>query len=149
MAKFDIDVTELTDYARRQAGASEDGALAFTGIAAKYRDLTRETAKELVPKDTLELHDSIQNVAGEASRMGLSADWHVTAGHASPIEYGFIHYLSGEFIGPQPYVRPSLFQHTAGYVAEIGAAAKDQIRVRNPGRVTPTRGSFMARKALR
>ncbi len=139
MAKFDIDVTEITDYQRRLAAAADDGALAFSGIAAKYRDLTRETAKELVPKDTGELHDSIQNIPGEASRMGLSADWHVTARHASPIEYGFVHWLSGEFIGPQPYVRPSLFRHTAGYVAEIGAAAKDLARVRNPGRVTPTR----------
>ncbi len=138
-SKFDIDVTEITDYARRLAGAGEDGALAFSGIAAKYRDLTRERAKELVPVDTGELHDTIQNTPGEASRMGLSADWHVTAGHASPIEYGFIHWLSGEFIGPQPYVRPALFEHTAGYIAEIAAAGKDQIRVRNPGRVTPTR----------
>ncbi len=139
MAKFDIDVTEITDYQRRLSAVSDDGALAFTGIAAKYRDLTRETAKQLVPKDTGELHDSIQNIPGEASRIGLNADWHVTARHASPIEYGFIHWLSGNFIGPQPYVRPALFQHTAGYVAAIAAAGKALIRVRNPGRVTPTR----------
>ncbi len=141
-SKFDIDVTELTDYTRRLAGAGDNGALAFTGIAAKYRDLTRERAKELVPVDTGELHDSIQNAPGEASRMGLSADWRVTARHASPIEYGFIHYLSGNFVGPFPYVRPALFEHTAGFVAEIAAAGKDQIRVRNPGRVTPTRRSL-------
>lgn len=139
MARFDIDVTEITDYQRRLAAAADDGALAFTGIAAKYRDLTRETAKELVRKDTWELHDSIKNAPGEASRSGLNADWHVTARHASPIEYGFIHYLSGEFVGPFPYVRPALFRHTAGYVGEIAAASRDQLLIRNPGRVTPTR----------
>ncbi len=124
--RYDIDVTELTRYARHLDGMADDGARSFIGIAVQYRDRTRETAKELVPKDTWELHDSIQNTGGEASRMGLSADWEVTADHASPIEYGFVHWISGAFIGPQPYVRPALDQHRRGYVEALAAAAADR-----------------------
>lgn len=124
--EFDIDVTELTRYGKHMDTVAEAGASPFTPIAAKYRDLTREKAKEFVPKKTWELHDSIQNTPGEASRMGLSANWHVTARHASPIEYGFFHYISGEFIGPFPYVRPALDFYRRDYVEELAKAAKAQ-----------------------
>ena len=123
-AEFDIDVKELTKYSRHLDGMTKDGARSFIGIAVKYRDLTREKAKELVPRDTWELHDSIQNTPGEASRMGLSADWTVTAPHASPIEYGFYHYQTNEFVGPFPYVRPALDAFRGAYVRDLADAAK-------------------------
>jgi hypothetical protein len=126
VAKFDIDVRELTRYARHLDGMATEGARSFIPIAVEYRDLTRETAKELVRKDTWELHDSIKNTPGEASAMGLNANWHVTAGHASPIEYGFRHWISGEIIGPFPYVRPALDQHRRGYVEALASAAKQR-----------------------
>ncbi len=126
-SEFDIDVTQVTRYAKHLDGMAGGGALPFTGIAAKYRDLTREKAKEIVPRGkTLALHDSIQNTPGEASRMGLSANWHVTAPHASPVEYGFVHWISGEVIGPQPYVRPALDFFRRDYVEELAKAAKQQ-----------------------
>ncbi len=140
MARFDINTDELTKYARHLDGLASDGARSFIPIAVTYRDLTRETAKEIVVKDTWELHDSIQNTPGEASRMGLNANWEVTARHASPIEYGFVHYQSGEFIGPQPYVRPSLDQHRRGFVNELANAAKE--RGLTKGRVRAGAGSI-------
>lgn len=140
MAKFDIDTKELTRYARHLDGMATEGARSFIGIAVEYRDLTRETAKELVPKDTWELHDSIKNSPGEASRMGLSADWTVTARHASPIEYGFVHYISGEIIGPFPYVRPALDMHRRGYTEALAAGAKQ--RGLTKGKVRAAAGSI-------
>ena len=140
MAKFDIDVKGLTRYARHLDGMAAEGARSFIPIAVQYRDLTREAAKEIVPKDTWELHDSIKNTPGEASVMGLSADWIVTAGHASPIEYGFIHYISGDFIGPQPYVRPALDMHRRGYTQALAAGAKQ--RGLTKGKVRAAAGSI-------
>ena len=140
MARFDIDVKELTRYAKHLDGVADTGARSFIPIAITYRDLTRETAKELVHKDTYELHDSIKNTAGEASRLGLNANWEVTARHASPIEYGFVHYLSGEFIGPFPYVRPALDRHRRGFVEALARAAKE--RGLTKGRVRAGAGSI-------
>ena len=140
MARFDIDVTELTKYSRHLDGIAATGARSFIPIAVRYRDLTRETAKELVRKDTWELHDSIKNTPGEASVMGLNANWHVTARHASPIEYGFRHYLSGAFIGPFPYVRPALDRHRRGFVNALASAAKE--RGLTKGRVRAGAGSI-------
>lgn len=140
MAKFDIDVTELTKYAKHLDGVAATGARSFISIAVTYRDLTRETAKELVRKDTWELHDSIKNTAGEASRMGLNANWEVTAPHASPIEYGFRHWISGDIIGPFPYVRPALDRHRRGFVNALANAAKE--RGLTKGRVRAGAGSI-------
>ena len=124
MGSFDIDVSEVTDYARVLARMADDGALAFTGIAAKYRDRTMKEARRTVRFKTGELKGSIGPPGGEAGRMGYNADWSVTAPHASPIEFGFKHWRSGRFIGPFPYVRPALNRFRGPYLAELITAAK-------------------------
>ena len=124
MGSFDIDITELTDYQRVLARMSKDGALSFTGIAAKYRDLTMKEARRTVRFKTGQLKESIGSATGEASRSGYNADWSVTAPHASPIEYGFKHWRSGRRVGPFPYVRPALRRFRGPYLSELVAAAK-------------------------
>ena len=124
MGSFDIDVTEVTAYAKVLQKMGRDGALSFTGIAAKYRDRTMNEARRTVRVKTGQLKDSIGPPSGEASRMGYNADWSVTAPHASPIEYGFKHWRSGRRIGPFPYVRPALARFQGPYLAELVAAAK-------------------------
>ncbi len=124
MGSFDIDVTEVTDYARVLGRMADDGALAFTGIAAKYRDRTMAEARRTVRVKTGQLRGSIQPAPSEASRMGYNADWSVTAPHASPIERGFKHWRSGRFIGPFPYVRPALSRFRGPYLSELITAAK-------------------------
>jgi hypothetical protein len=128
MAEFDIDVTELEAMARRLRGISSAGALAFSPIALKYRDLTLREARRIAPVDTGQLRQSIQPKRNEASRASLNAEWEVTAPHASPQEYGFVHYQSGQFIGPQPYVRPALKRYRKPYVEELAAEAKLQFK---------------------
>ncbi len=124
MGRFDIDVTEITDYAQVLGRMADDGALAFTGIADKYRKLTMKEARRTVRVDTGELKRSIQPAPSEASRMGYNANWQVTAAHATPIERGFKHWLSGRRIGPFPYVRPALNRFRGPYLSELVAAAK-------------------------
>jgi hypothetical protein len=130
VAKFDIDVTELDDYAIRLRQISGAGALAFTSISQKYRDLTMAEAKRIHAPHikTGELVRSIQKDTSEASKVGISAGWKVTARHAAPIEYGFVHYRSGKFVGPFPYVRPALKKYRRPYMEELAAAAKQQFR---------------------
>ena len=124
MGSFDIDVTEITDYARVLARMADDGALAFTGIAAKYQRLTMNEARRTVRVDTGQLQRSIQPAPSEANRMGYTAAWQVTAPHASPIEFGFKHWRSGRRIGPFPYVRPALSRFQGPYLSELITAAK-------------------------
>ena len=126
LARFDIDVTELDAYAHRLRQISGAGATAFTGISQKYRDLTLGEAQRLVPVKTGQLKSSIQKDMSEASKTGLSAGWKVTAPHAAPIEYGFVHYRSGKFVGPFPYVRPALKKYRRPYMEELAKAAKAQ-----------------------
>ncbi len=124
MGSFDIDVTEVTDYARVLARMADDGALAFTGIAQKYRDLTMKEARRTVRVDTRQLQRSIQPAPSEATRRGYNANWQVTAPHATPIERGFKHWRSGRRVGPFPYVRPALARFRGPYLSELVAAAK-------------------------
>ncbi len=126
MAKFDIDVTELDAYAERLQQISGAGALAFQGIQNKYSQLTMQEARRLVPVDTGELKRSIQPKRTEGGRLGLTAEWNVTARHAAPIEYGFVHYRSGKFVGPFPYVRPALKKYRRDMIEELAQAAKAQ-----------------------
>ncbi len=126
MGSFDIDVSEVTAYARVLGRMADDGALTFTGIAAKYRDRTMNEARRTVRRKTGELRASIGPPTGEAGRMGYNADWTVTAPHASPIEYGFKHWRSGRFVGPFPYVRPALSRFRGPYLSELITAAKDK-----------------------
>ena len=119
MARFDLDVHELEDYATVLRRTANTGALAFTDIAQKYRNLTMNTARQLVRVKTGQLRASIGPAPGEASVNGFTAEWEVTARHAAPIEYGFIHYLSGKKVGPFPYVRPALAKHRKAYVKEL------------------------------
>lgn len=126
MGKFDIDVTQVTAYQKRLARMADNGALAFTGIAAKYRNLMMAEARRTVRFKTGELRDSIQPAKSEASRMGYNADWTVTAPHASPIEFGFKHWRSGRRVGPFPYVRPALKKFRRAYTEELVSAAKAQ-----------------------
>lgn len=128
MAEFDIDVSELEEMANRLRNISDAGALAFSGIANKYRDLTVQEAKRIVRVDTGELRSSIGPKRSEGNRQGLSAEWEVTARHASPIEYGFVHYQSGRFVGPFPYVRPALKKYRKPYIEELAAEAKTQFK---------------------
>lgn len=129
MGEFDIDVTELDAFAEKLRGIANAGPLAFTGVAQKYRDLTMEEARRIVPVKTGELRASIQKDSTEASNQGLSAGWKVTARHAAPIEYGFVHYRSGKFVGPFPYVRPALAKFRKPYIEELAKVAKDQFGV--------------------
>ncbi len=126
VGNFDLDVTELEDYRRIIADMADDGALSFAGIALKYRDRVMQDARRIVPVKTGQLRDSIQPKRGEASRMGLSAEFEVTAPHAAPIEYGFVHWRSGKFVGPFPYVRPALKKHRRAFIEEIATAAKEK-----------------------
>ena len=123
LARFDLDVHELEDYATVLRRTANTGALAFTGIAQKYRDLTMNTARQLVHKDTWELHNSIQYkpATTEFQKMGFTAEWEVTARHAAPIEYGFFHYITGKKVGPFEYVRPALAKHRKAFVKELAA----------------------------
>lgn len=126
MAEFDIDVTELDQFANRLREVSNAGATSFQGIALKYRDLTMNHARKTVRVRTGELRASIQPTTSEASKAGLSASWEVTARHASPIEYGFVHYQTGRFIGPFPYVRPAMKLYRKAFIEEMATAAKSQ-----------------------
>ena len=128
MARFDIDVSELDAYAERLRQISGAGATAFSGIAQKYRDLTMAEAKRVHAPHikTGELVRSIQKDTSEASKVGLSAGWKVTAPHAAPHEYGFVHYRSGKFVGPFPFVRPALKKYRRPYMEELAQAAKAQ-----------------------
>ena len=130
LARFDIDVSELDAYAHRLRQISGAGATAFTGISQKYRDLTFDEARRLVPEKTGELKRSIQKDQSEASKMGLSAGWKVTAPHAAPIEYGHVlvawGHRTNRWIPPQPYVRPALKKYRRPYMEELAKAAKAQ-----------------------
>lgn len=144
MAEFDIDVHELEDYAKVVRTAARRGASAFTSISRKYQLLTMNEAKRLAPwdpsrKSGLHLRETIQPSRVSQSHGSLSAEWEVTAPHAAPVEYGFVHYRSGEFIGPQSYVRPALKRFREGYVEELGKAAGLLLQAsKNPQRVGVT-----------
>ena len=126
LARFDIDVTELDAYAHRLRQIAGEGAAGFLGIALKYRDLTLGEAQRLVPVKTGQLKNSIQKDMSEVSTTSVSAGWKVTAPHAEPIEFGFVHYQSGKFVGPFPYVRPALKKYKRPFEEEVAAAAKAQ-----------------------
>lgn len=124
---FDLDITELEDYAKVLRADADAGATQFAGIAGKYRNLTMNEARRIVPVKTGELKRSIQPKRTEASRLSLNAEWEVTATHAAPIEFGFVHWLSGKFVGPFPYVRPALKKFRKAYVEELATAAKESL----------------------
>lgn len=120
----DLDITELEDYANVLRQDAQAGALQFAGITVKYRNLTMQEARRIVPVKTGELKRSIQPKRNEASRLSLNSEWEVTATHAAPIEYGFVHWRSGKFVGPFPYVRPALKKFRRPFIEELATAAK-------------------------
>lgn len=126
MAEFDIDVSELEAMAQRLRDISGTGATAFAGIAQKYGFLTKAEAIRLAPFKTGELRASIRSTKNESSGRFTSSEWEVTARHAMPIEYGFVHYRSRRFVGPFPYVRPALNKYRKPYIEELAASAKQQ-----------------------
>lgn len=123
MANFTIDVTELDRYVHQLREVSDAGALAFADIAGEFRDKTMETARQLVPVRTGDLKGSIRPVAGEASRLNLTAAWEVGMPYAGFVEYGV-----GR--GPeQPFVRPALRMHNRAYREALARRAKEMFRV--------------------
>lgn len=129
MGDFDLDVTEVEDYAKILREDSKAGATQFAGIAQKYRNLTMNEARRTVRVKTGQLKRSIQPKRTEASRLGVNSEWEVTAPHAAPIEFGFVHWRSGRFVGPFPYVRPALKKFRKPYVEELATAAKESLSV--------------------
>ena len=140
MAEFDIDVTELEDYARVIRRAANQGATAYDDIAEKYQDLTMREARRIAPYDEgrrsgVHLRDSFEKQNLTARRGSLDATWTVTARHGAPQEYGFIHYISGAFIPAQPYVRPALKKFRKPYVEELAKRSGLNLQAaKNPGR---------------
>ena len=130
MGEFDIDVSELEAYATRLRQISNAGSTAFAGITQKYGFLTKREAQRLAPFKTGELLGSIRQKRNSTSGRFTSSEWEVTAPHASPQEYGFMHKRGKYFVqaanGGQGYVRPALKKYRKPYIEEMASAAKDQ-----------------------
>ena len=119
MADFDLDVTEVTDYARHLDGLSNRGARSFIGIGVKYRQLMMDEARRVVPVRSGDLQRSIGPEKTEASRTGYNANWIVGEGYAGFVEFGTSR------MAARPFVRPAIKKHRRGYIEELANAARD------------------------
>lgn len=76
----------------------------------KVADRIAATARQLVPKDTWQLHDSIQAIS---IRTGKEAEVVALTDYAAFVEYGTYR------MAAQPYIGPAVEQHAEELGAEI------------------------------
>ena len=81
---------------------------AVQAVNEQFARMIEDRARQLVPHDTWELHDSIY-VEATADGIRLSAGEGLDDGRARFQEYGFVHYQTGQFI-IHPYARPAIEQ---------------------------------------
>lgn len=138
---FELDVTEVEQYAAQLRIHADTGARAFAPIAEKYQRLNIEEMRRTVPvSDTpngsdgiSHLRDEIKPEPKQLGRTAVTANIVIDKGHAGFVEYGTVK------MAPQPYVRPALAKYRKPYEDELVAEAKAQLGVLKGG----------ARRALR
>src|SRR5688572_29759436 len=80
-------------------------------------------ATQLAPEKSGELKESI-HISKRATATDLHATTSADAEHAAPQEFGFHHYISGEFIPGQPFMIPAYEMAKSQLLSELKDAAK-------------------------
>lgn len=131
---YELDVTEVEDYAKQLRIHAGEGARAFAPTAAKYQGLVIKEAKRIVPIDTGNLFDSILPGPRLSSQIVASADIVVDATYAGFVEFGTVR------MAPQPYIRPALRKYRKPYEDELAQVAKSELGVLKGGTRRVLRG---------
>lgn len=139
---FELDVTEVEQYAAQLRHHADAGATAFAGTAKKYQDLNIKEMRRTVPVSNTpngsdgisHLRDEIKPEPMQLGRTDLTASIVIDKGHAGFVEYGTVR------MSPQPYVRPALAKYRKPYIDELAQVAKDQLGVLKGGSRRALRG---------